>query len=162
MDKLPLTSGRITARVRATARFNKLQPRKTEPFRIFKVQSHTFVIDNNCFANTVSIYHTTAAPGSESNEDVPDSEPARQSDSLETMSDSPRWPKDQTSQDVVRKAKPQIDYAVEQIADHRGCDRRRRYIAYWYRYRPKDITLEPAKIILPHSITMHNEQVNPE
>lgn len=45
------------------ASYNKLQPRKTGPFRIIEVQWHTVGVDEYVVTNTSSIHQKTAALG---------------------------------------------------------------------------------------------------
>lgn len=138
VDKSPSRSGENIADKLATASYNKLRPRKAGLFFIVKVQSHTVVIDEDDVSSTVSTHRTTTASTLKSNELAPMPRHAQQSESSQMMSDSPLQQNDQPSDEVTSKANPQVEYAVEQIAGHKGYHRRRQYIVRWYRYRPED------------------------
>lgn len=146
VDKPPLTSTWKMPDWIANVGHHLLQPRKTGPYRTIKVQSYTVVIDEDGDHYTVSLHQKTAKTGLKSSCLAPWHVHAQQSNSSQTMSDVPEQQNDLTAKVVTSYANPQIEDAVERIVGNKHHGRRRRYIAQWYVYRPRDDTMEQWRI----------------
>lgn len=140
------------------ASYNNIRPRKTGPFRITKLKSHTVVIDKDGVSNAVYTHRIAADPMLESNKSTKRPRTAERSSSSQTVGDRPRQQNDRTMKDVACKTDPQVEHAVEQIIGHEGHGRRCRYTVPCYGYAPKEDTLEPARNNSHHFLARYNDR----